>query len=101
MRRDRMPSAVSTSPQQLESELKLPRCVGLSRDDAERRRCDAGVGTGELHAVERVERLDPELRRHPLPELEVLEERQIEIADVVRAEDRREDRLVAERERRR
>src|SRR5947209_16213665 len=40
--------------------------------------------------------LDPELRRDLRPHLEILEERQVEIAYAVSTQHRREDRLVAE-----
>src|SRR5438093_2017069 len=88
---------VPALPQHLKSELQLPRRVRLTADHAEGRRRDAGVGSGKLYMVERVERFDTELRLDMRPDLEVLEEGQIEIAHTIAAEDRREDRLVPER----
>jgi hypothetical protein len=40
-------------------------------------------GRDELNAVERVERLDARLELHPVTPAEVLEERQIQVADAV------------------
>src|SRR2546428_8769193 len=89
------------SPQRLEAELHLPRRVALSADDPERARRDADVRRGELHAIERVEHFDARLEPCPPRQREMLEQRQIDVADAVGAQEREGRACVPERKPRR
>ncbi len=64
------------SPQQLQRELQNSRFRCLT-DLSERRRCHRRGHAREVHLVERVERFQPELQSHRLPDLEVLQHAQV------------------------
>src|SRR5215207_6616566 len=73
---------------ELHAQLHTARAVLLVR-----RRNLAEVGRrlrddrrGEVRLVEGVERLEPELNPHPLTQLDVLEQRQVDVLDVVAAD---------------
>ena len=61
-------------PQQLQTELQLPRGIRLGCDLTEGRRRDARSRRAEARRVERVQRLDPELHAHPFDRRELFEQ---------------------------
>src|SRR6266851_3804007 len=88
------------SIQHPQPKLNLPRRVGRSRDRAEGHTAQAGIRPRELWCVERIERFRPELQRQLLPQLEVLEQRQVRALDAGRSHVRQRSRDIAELKRR-
>ena len=52
----------------LESNLYLPRLIGLRGDPAKSGISHSGIGTGELHAIKSIEGFEPYFQPGPLPE---------------------------------
>jgi len=74
----------SSSEEKLEAELHLARAVGLGGDFAEvGASVDVGVGAGESDSVQRVERLGAELQPDLLGDLELFEDREVDVVGVV------------------
>jgi len=69
----------TSSEGQFEAELKIPRRVHLGVDHTRGGRADGGVRQPELRAVERIERLKPELHVNPLFNRKILSQSEIEV----------------------
>jgi hypothetical protein len=69
---------IASLPQQLQGELNLASRTGAP-DAPERSGVDRGVRVREVHLVEKVEKLRPELKPHPLRECEVFDGREIRV----------------------
>lgn len=69
---------IASLPQQLQGELDLASRTGAP-DAPERSGIDRGVRVREVHLVEKVEKLRPELKPHPLRECEVFDGREIRV----------------------
>jgi hypothetical protein len=67
------------SEKEFESELHLPRRIGLRGDHPERTRIDAGVRSAKYQSVRQIERLGSKLQGYPFRDSKVLEEGEVQI----------------------
>src|SRR5581483_4197839 len=72
--------------QNLQSELRFPRCIRLGADDAEVCRGRAGIRSAELNAIERIEELCAELHPDIFAREKLLEYGKIRVVHIRRAE---------------
>jgi len=89
------PLLVYTSKYQLQTELNLPRRVGLAADYSELHIPKCTVRPTKLRRVEQVEELGSELEIRPFSDRESLERREVEVGDAVLTNIRQEAAHVA------